>query len=67
MEKQIRMAIVYAGSSCAAVADALGMSRQSFSGRLSRDRWACDDLAKIADILGCEFSCEFKFSDGKII
>jgi hypothetical protein len=67
MDKQIRMACIYADVSHQQLCAKLGMSPASFSQKLKRNSWSVPDLRQIADALDCELQCGFVFPDGKAI
>jgi transcriptional regulator with XRE-family HTH domain len=64
IQKKIRMALACAGISEAELARKLGTSASAFNQRLHREKLTPDDLSKIAAVLGAEFVCVFRFSDG---
>jgi DNA-binding Xre family transcriptional regulator len=65
--KKIRILLVMSEISLADLARALGISPQNLSIRMRRNNWRADELAKIAEITGSEFVCEFHTKDGKIV
>ena len=46
------------------LAEMIGQSRQNLSNKMSRDNFTEQEARKIADALGVEFVCTFRFPDG---
>ena len=67
IKKKIKMAESYAGISEAELARRLGTTSQAFGQRMKTGRFSSADLEKIAEALGAEFHCCFKFKDGEAI
>lgn len=64
ISKKIKIALAYLGISEAELARRVGASPQAFSQRMKTGRWNSEDLAKIANALGCEIVTEIRFPDG---
>jgi len=62
--RKIRMALAYRRMSEAELARQIGTSPQNLHQRLRTDRFAAEELEKIAEILGAEYISAFKFPDG---
>lgn len=62
-EQKIRMAIAHRGTTQAAVARAIGMSRQSFHRKLKKGTFTIAELEEIAHALGARFTMLFRFRD----
>lgn len=65
--EKIRIAISRQGMTVTKLADATGQTRQNLSNKLSRDNFTVNELQEIADALGVEFVCGFRFPDGQEI
>ena len=65
--EQIKAALSYSGVTASSVADQLGVSRQTFSKRSSRETWTDSELEQIAGAIGAKYKCVFVFPDGKEI
>ena len=62
---RIKAAIAYAGLNQRKVAEALGMTPANFSFKITRGTVSAEDLAAIAEVLGCRFiPAAFEFPDG---
>lgn len=61
---KIKLAETYAKMSEAEVARKLGTSSQAFGQRLKTGKFTSAELDRIADALGAEFVCCFRFPDG---
>lgn len=64
---KIRAVIRAAGMREWQVAEAMGMTKQSFSNRMSRNSFGEDDLRRIAEIIGARYVEGFEFPDGSKI
>lgn len=62
--KKIKLATTYAGISEAELARRLGSSSQAFGQRMKTGKFSSAELDKIAEALGAEFVCAFKFPNG---
>lgn len=62
--KKIKMAEAYASVKEAELARRIGTSAQAFGQRMKTGKFSSADLDKIAEALGAEFVCYFKFPDG---
>ena len=62
--KKIKLATTYAGISEAELARRVGSSSQAFGQRMKTGKFSSADLDKIAEALGAEFVCAFKFPNG---
>lgn len=51
----------------AELARRLGKSPQSFNSKMKRESFTVDDLGKIAEVLGAQFSREFILANGEKI
>lgn len=61
---KIKMAETYAKISEAELARRLETTSQAFGQRMRTGKFTSSDLDKIAEALGAEFVCHFKFPDG---
>ncbi len=61
---KIKLAETYSNISEAELARRLGTTSQAFGQRLKTGKFSSADLEKIAEALGAEFVCSFKFKDG---
>ena len=64
MEKKINMAATLAGISQAELARKIGMTPQNLNLKIKRETLKLEDIKKIAEILGAEYSFGFTFPDG---
>lgn len=64
ISKKIKMAEAYASVKEAELARRIGTSAQAFGQRMKTGKFSSADLDKIAEALGAEFVCYFKFPDG---
>lgn len=64
IRKKIKLAETYAGISEAELARRIGMSAQAFHQRMKTGKFSSDELDTIAEALGAEYVCGFKFPDG---
>ena len=62
--KKIKLATAYAGISEAELARRVGSSSQAFGQRMKTGKFSAAELDKIAEALGAEFVCAFKFPNG---
>ncbi|MCI9192358.1 MAG: XRE family transcriptional regulator [Acutalibacter muris] len=62
--KKIKLATTYAGISEAELARRVGSSSQAFGQRMKTGKFSSAELDKIAEALGAEFVCAFKFPNG---
>lgn len=62
--KKIKLATTYAGISEAELARRVGSSSQAFGQRIKTGKFSSAELDKIAEALGAEFVCAFKFPNG---
>jgi len=61
---KIKLAETYAKISEAELARRIGTSPQAFGQRMKTGKFSSADLEKIAEALGAELVCGFKFPDG---
>ncbi len=61
---KIKLAETYANISEAELARRIGTTSQAFGQRMKTGKFSSADLEKIAQALGAEFECKFKFKDG---
>ena len=64
ISKKIKAACTYAGKSEAQVARDMGTSPSAFNQRLKTGKFSSQELEQIAEALGVELVCYFKFPDG---
>lgn len=64
---KIKMAEIYAQISESELSRRIGTTPQAFNQRMRTGKFSSSDLGKIADALGAEFRCCFKFPDGQEI
>ena len=62
--KKIKLATTYAGIIEAELARRVGSSSQAFGQRMKTGKFSSAELDKIAEALGAEFVCAFKFPNG---
>ena len=65
--EQIKVLCVRCIVSEAELARRLGKSPQSFNSKMKRESFTVDDLDKIAEVLGAQFSREFILANGEKI
>ena len=65
--EQITVLCVRCRVSEAELARRLGKSPQSFNSKMKRESFTVDDLDKIAEVLGAQFSREFILANGEKI
>lgn len=63
-EQMLKMALSYKGMSQAELARMLGTSPSNLNQKVKRNTLTREDLERIAETLGAEFICSFKFPDG---
>jgi len=63
-KKMIDTAATYKGVSQAEIARALGFTASGFNQRLKNDSLKKEDMARVAEFLGCTYSDGFEFPDG---
>lgn len=56
--------MLHAGINITELAKQFGTSQPNMTKRLKVGKFTKEELKKIADILGCEYISEFRFSDG---
>ena len=61
---KIRLAETYANISEAELARRIGTTSQALGQRMKTGKFSSADLKKIAEALGAEFVCSFRFNDG---
>ena len=64
---KIRLAETCAGISEAELARRLGTTPQAFSQRMKTGKFTSADLDRIAEALGAEFVCSFRFPNGDAV
>ncbi len=64
LRQKIDMACAYKGISQATLARALGITPATFNSRLKVCKFSQEELAKIAETLGCSYVFGFEFPDG---
>ena len=62
---KIKKACAAAGISVAELARRIGTSSQNLHQRLDVDRFNTEEIKQIAAAIGCEFSADFIFPDGR--
>ena len=65
ISEQIKVLCVRCNVSEAELARRLGKSPQSFNSKMKRESFTVNDLEKIAEVLGVEFSRKFILADGE--
>ena len=65
ISEQIKVLCVRCSVSEAELARRLGKSPQSFNSKMKRESFTVNDLEKIAEVLGVEFSRKFILADGE--
>ena len=65
ISEQIKVLCVRCSISEAELARRLGKSPQSFNSKMKRESFTVNDLEKIAEVLGVEFSRKFILADGE--
>ena len=65
ISEQIKVLCVRCSISEAELARRLGKSPQSFNSKMKRESFTVNDLEKIAEVLGVEFSRKFIFADAE--
>ena len=63
-EKQIRVALAYAGLSQAEAARHMGVTPSWFQKKLARGTWTDDELERLASAIGARYTARFDFPDG---
>ena len=64
ISKKIKLAEAYAGMKEAELSRKLGTSSQAFGQRMKTGKFTSAELENIAEALGAEYVCYFKFPDG---
>lgn len=64
IEKMIKVALSYAGISQAELARRIGTTPSNLNQKIKRNTLTKEELERIADALGAEFVCRFRFPDG---
>ena len=67
IEQQIDLAIAYKRTSLAAIARAMGITRQSLYRKILRNTLKKEELCQIGKILGAKYLSAFSFPGGIII
>jgi hypothetical protein len=67
VEQQVYLALAYRGTSLAAIARTLGMSKQNLQKKLIRNTLKKEELCKIAKILGGQYLSYFYFPKDTMI
>jgi lambda repressor-like predicted transcriptional regulator len=67
IDQQVYSAIAYRGTSLAAVARQIGMSKQNLQKKLERNTLKKEELCEIAKILGGQYLSYFYFSKDAMI
>ena len=63
-EKQIRVALAYAGLSQAEAARRMGVTPSWLQKKLVRCTWTDDELERLASAIGARYTARFDFPDG---
>jgi len=63
MGEKIKIVLKRRNMTLGQLADKLGVSRQNFSNKMSRDNFTEKDLREIADALGCTYTAAFTMND----
>ena len=63
-EKQIRVALAYAGLSQAEAARRMGVTPSWLQKKLARCTWTDDELERLASAIGARYTARFDFPDG---
>lgn len=66
-EQKISMLLAYKGISQAALARMLGTTPSNLNQKVKRGTLSVEELEKIAELLGAEYTFSFRFPDGTII
>ncbi len=67
IEKMIKVALSYAGISQAELARRIGTTPSNLNQKIKRNTLTKEELEQIANALGAEFICVFRFPDGREI
>lgn len=67
IEKMIKVALSYAGISQAELARRIGTTPSNLNQKIKRNTLTKEELEQIANALGAEFICMFRFPDGREI
>lgn len=62
--KQIKAAAAYSGHTLAELARAVELSPQGLQQKLQRETLKDEELKKLAELMGAEYICCFRFPDG---
>ena len=63
-EKQIRVALAYAGLSQAEAARRMGVTPSWFQKKLTRCTWTDEELERLASAIGARYTARLDFPDG---
>lgn len=64
IEKMIKVALSYAEISQAELARRIGTTPSNLNQKIKRNTLSKEELDQIANALGAEFICKFRFNDG---
>ena len=64
IQQKIKMALAYKGMSEAELSRQIGTSPSAFNQRMKTGKFTGEELKKIAEVLGAEYYCGFRFEDG---
>ena len=67
VETMIKMAISYVGISQAELARRIDTTPSNLNQKIKRNTLTKEELDRIANALGAEFICQFRFPDGREI
>ena len=64
IQQKIKMALAYKNMSEASLAKTVGSTPSAFNQRMKTGKFTSTELSSIAEALGAEFVCCFRFPDG---
>lgn len=64
VEKMLKVALSYAGISQAELARRIGTTPSNLNQKIKRNTLTKEELDQIANAIGAEFVCKFRFPDG---
>lgn len=67
IRQKVKVCCEISGITLTDLAKKMGMSQQSMTNRLATGKFHQDELEKMAEILGCEYTSSFTYPDGTVV